>query len=135
MSKQILVRRAANAVITDEYNCDFRRLYPWQDVVDTPLWGGAWAYVKPGGNTSLHSHDEHETFIVTAGTGEMTVDGNSQPVQAGDVIYLPPFSKHNIRNVSESEQLAVLCIWWGGAEADARMAEMVDSARNAKKSA
>jgi oxalate decarboxylase/phosphoglucose isomerase-like protein (cupin superfamily) len=125
------VQRASDAEITDEYGCDFRRLYPWKGVIDTPLWGSAWATLKPGRTSSPHSHDEHETFIVVRGEGEMRVGDDTMRVASGDVVYLPPESRHSITNVSPTDDLHILCLWWGGAEADARMAELVDHARTA----
>lgn len=113
--------------VTDEYGCMFRRLFPMEGVVDT-LWGSGWANVKPGTNTTRHAHDEHEAFIVTSGIGEISVDGDTREVSAGDVIYVPPNCEHTIRNISTASELQVLCIWWGGAEADARMAEWVSQA-------
>lgn len=107
------VQLAAEAKPTHEYNCNFRRLYPWKGVVETP-WGSAWAKVPPGETTTKHSHGEKETFLILAGTGQIHVDEETRTVSRGDVIYLPPCSEHTIKNVSASEDLEVLCLWWDG---------------------
>ncbi len=107
------MQAAADAVIRDEYGCDFRRLFPWKGKVESP-WGSAWATVKPGTRTTRHSHDEEETFIILAGKGLMSVNDETKRVVKGDVVYLPPFSEHTLLNDSTTQPLEMLCIWWGG---------------------
>jgi mannose-6-phosphate isomerase-like protein (cupin superfamily) len=51
-----------------------------------------------------------------SGAGAMTVDGETKHVTKGDVIYLPRCSTHVLQNTDTSEQLEMLCIWWGGDE-------------------
>jgi mannose-6-phosphate isomerase-like protein (cupin superfamily) len=118
------IARARGAATAYEYGCDLRRLYPWSGVAD-PLWGSAIASVRPGEATSPHSHDEEETFIILAGQGSITIDGESENVETGDVIYLPRNSHHAIANGSASERLDFLTIYWGSAEARARMIDEV----------
>jgi oxalate decarboxylase/phosphoglucose isomerase-like protein (cupin superfamily) len=111
-----------------EYGCDLRRLYPWAGVAD-PLWGSAIASVRPNESTTPHSHDEHETFLILSGSGEITVDGEVQAISRGDVIYLPPNSHHTVKNLSEDGRLDFLTIFWGSPEANERMMAMVDELR------
>ncbi|HSK38710.1 MAG TPA: cupin domain-containing protein [Arenibaculum sp.] len=118
----MLIQRAAESQSAQEYGCDFRRLYPWRGTVDPVFWGSGWCDVAPGEATTPHQHDEHETFIVTAGRGRMRIGDEEAVVEAGDVIYVPPFNEHTVRNISENDSLKVLCVWWGGAEACERMA-------------
>lgn len=70
--------------------------------------------VKPGLSSTPHSHSERETFIILGGTGLITVDLEKHPVAKGDVIYLPPGSRHTLQNTSASQDLELLCIWWDG---------------------
>ena len=109
----MFVQAASEARISDEYGGEFRRLYPWPNIVDTP-WGSAWMVITPGTGSTPHSHDENETFIILSGRGEMTVNDEVRVVEKGDVVYLPPFSRHTLRNLSEIKNLEMLCIWWGG---------------------
>lgn len=111
-----------------EYGCDLRRLYPWAGVTD-PLWGSAIASVRPNESTTPHSHDEHETFLILSGRGEITVDGEVQAIAQGDVIYLPPNSHHMVTNLSGESRLDFLTIFWGSPEANERMVAMVDALR------
>jgi mannose-6-phosphate isomerase-like protein (cupin superfamily) len=111
----MVVQPLADAVFNLEYNCRFRRLYPWKGMVRTP-WGSAWGVVAPGTQTSRHGHDEEETALILAGRGEVHLEGRVQSVSRGDVIFFPPEEKHTILNTSADEDLEVLFIWWGGVE-------------------
>jgi mannose-6-phosphate isomerase-like protein (cupin superfamily) len=114
------ISRYRDANTSYEYGCDLRRLYPWKDVADT-FWGSAVASVRPGEATTPHSHDEDETFIIMRGAGEITVDGVSERIRYGDVVYLPRNSRHTIRNVSGVDTLDFITIFWGSPEAEQRM--------------
>ncbi|MDA2383265.1 cupin domain-containing protein [Bacillus cereus] len=96
---------------TNEYNSQFRRLFPWHVTKQQPF-GSAWAIVEPGEQTNPHHHDEEETFIVLSGKGIINVDGQEKIVGKGDIIYFEPFSTHTIKNIGDTS-LEFLCIWWG----------------------
>ncbi len=65
--------------------------------------------VEPGGFTPFHSHSwEHENFIVE-GEGALVTEDEEIPFKPGDVIYVPPFMKHNYKNTGEST-LKFLCM-------------------------
>lgn len=119
----IVLSKARDAKSQYEYGCDLRRLYPWAGV-SNPLWGSAIATVRPSESTTLHAHDEDETFIIFSGNGTMTVDADTADVGPGDVIFLPRNCHHMIKNNSDSEPLQFLSIFWGSPEADARMVKM-----------
>lgn len=112
----MLIQTAAEAQFKQEYGGEFRRLYPKKGLAETS-WGSAWMVIQPGTTSTPHNHDEEETFIILSGEGEMFVDGETRIVGKGDVIYLPPFSQHCLRNVSKDKELDLLCIWWGGESA------------------
>lgn len=69
--------------------------------------------VEPGGASTPHNHDEEETFIFVEGEGLMVVNDEERQVANGDVVYLPRFSQHFVRNTSKDVALRFLCIWWG----------------------
>ena len=53
--------------------------------------------VEPGGHSPRHSHDyEHEVYIVQGG-GTVLLNGMEQPIQAGDVVYVPADQEHQFR--------------------------------------
>lgn len=105
------IQKESNAIYNFEYNCRLRRIYPWNGVVQ-PAWGSAIAKVDINCSTTIHHHDEKETFIILHGYGEITIDDEREMVQTGDVIYLPPMSSHTIKNISETEELKFLTIYW-----------------------
>ena len=125
MEAAMKIDRAREAKAKYEYGCDLRRVYPWAGVADPLFWGSCIASVRPSEATDPHSHDEEETFFILNGRGEITVDGRSDLVERGDVIYLPRNNNHTIRNLSDSEPLEFLNIYWGSPEANARTAEML----------
>lgn len=121
----INISRASKSTSSYEYGCDLRRIYP-DNSVDPLFWGTAMASVRPGEATSPHGHDEEETFLILSGKGAITIDGETEAVEAGDVIYLPRFSRHTIQNLSNDQRLDFLTIWWGSPEAIARTRAMME---------
>jgi mannose-6-phosphate isomerase-like protein (cupin superfamily) len=66
------------------------------------------AELPPGTSVGLHTHtsSEEEFYLVLAGTGEMTRNGDVFPVRAGDLIRNPPAGSHSLRNTG-SESLRI----------------------------
>jgi quercetin dioxygenase-like cupin family protein len=46
-----------------------------------------------------HSHEHEEIIVVVEGTVEVSVDGKTDTVEQGSVIYYEPNRPHNLRNV------------------------------------
>jgi mannose-6-phosphate isomerase-like protein (cupin superfamily) len=97
-------------------------------VADPIFWGSAIASVRIGEATTPHSHDEEETFVIMSGIGTISVDGETENVGAGDVVYLPRNSIHCISNDSEAEELVFLTLFWGSPEARNEMLHRLSSA-------
>ena len=71
----------------------------------------------------LHIHpDAEELVVVMSGSGTAILDGESSPVTAGDVIYIPPDTEHEIHNTSD-ELLGVLFLAAPVGEGLTRLAE------------
>jgi quercetin dioxygenase-like cupin family protein len=65
--------------------------------------------ISPGGHTPKHTHDwEHEMFV-HAGEGEIYGNGRWNPVQSGNVLFVPPNEEHQIRNPGR-ESLIIVCL-------------------------
>ena len=65
--------------------------------------------IAPGGHTPQHSHAwEHEMFVY-AGEGEVYGNGGWQPMQAGNVLFIPANEEHQMRNTGQ-ELLVVVCL-------------------------
>ncbi len=68
--------------------------------------------IPPGGRhvAELHIHpDAEEILVVTRGSGQARIAGQSHPVAREDVLYVPPGAEHEIRNTGE-EFLGILFI-------------------------
>jgi quercetin dioxygenase-like cupin family protein len=65
--------------------------------------------ISPEGNTAKHSHDwEHEMFV-HSGKGEIYGNGQWNPVEPGNVLFIPSNEEHQIKN-SGNESLIIVCL-------------------------
>ena len=63
-----------------------------------------WLEVPAGVDQELHSHEESEqVYIVTRGSGAMTVAGDRQEISEGDLVMVPPATDHSIANDGDSD--------------------------------
>lgn len=69
----------------------------------------AHAIVQVGQTSAAHSLKTSEVYYILSGTGEMYIDGETQPVEPGDAVYIPPHARQFIRN-SGIEPLVFICI-------------------------
>jgi mannose-6-phosphate isomerase-like protein (cupin superfamily) len=66
--------------------------------------------IVPVGQTSYpHSLKTSEVYYILSGTGEMHIDDESQVVEPGDAIYIPPDARQFIYNCG-TEPLVFICI-------------------------
>jgi len=66
--------------------------------------------IVPVGQTSMpHALTTSEVYYILSGSGEMHIDGEKQPVEPGDAIYIPPNARQFIHN-SGTEPLVFICI-------------------------
>lgn len=66
--------------------------------------------VVPVGQTSIpHALTTSEVYYILSGTGEMQIDEESQRVEPGDAVYIPPGAKQFIRNCGQAP-LVFICI-------------------------
>lgn len=66
--------------------------------------------ILPVGQTSLaHSLKTSEVYYILSGKGEMHIDQETQLVESGDAIYIPPQARQFISNSGE-EPLVFICI-------------------------
>ena len=64
----------------------------------------------PVGQTSLpHSLKTSEVYYILSGSAEMHIDGETQMVEPGDAVYIPPNARQFIYNCG-SEPLVFICI-------------------------
>jgi mannose-6-phosphate isomerase-like protein (cupin superfamily) len=63
-----------------------------------------WLEIPAGAEQTLRSHEEAEqVYVVVRGAGTMSVAGDTQPVEEGDLIMVPPATDHAIANGSADE--------------------------------
>jgi mannose-6-phosphate isomerase-like protein (cupin superfamily) len=63
-----------------------------------------WVECAPGSQQPLHAHpDSEQVYVIVRGEGTMIVDEEERMVGPGDTIFIPPGSRHAIRNESEGE--------------------------------
>jgi mannose-6-phosphate isomerase-like protein (cupin superfamily) len=54
--------------------------------------------MESGGFQHLHTHEPEQMYYILEGQGLMTLDGEEQPVQAGDCVFFPSFAEHGLKN-------------------------------------
>ena len=61
-----------------------------------------WVEGKPGSEQQIHAHETNEqVYVVVRGRGLMRVADEQAPVEAGDLVFIPPKTGHAIRNVGD----------------------------------
>lgn len=94
----MLVRRLAEAPVEE-----WHKLRP-HVLLDAGEMGArnisvTWLEVPVGAEQTLRSHEDAEqVYVVVGGAGTMSVAGDTQPVEAGDLILVPPATDHAIAN-------------------------------------
>jgi mannose-6-phosphate isomerase-like protein (cupin superfamily) len=117
-SVQVQIQRRDEAVMTEEYGCQFRRILPWQHSGPSDNGMGV-AVVAAGSSTTPHAHAEFEHFFLVRGAGRVWVDGVAVEVSEGDVVVVSPHQLHYFDNTAGAQPMEVLCLWtmsaFGGA--------------------
>lgn len=67
-----------------------------------------WLSVPVGAEQSLHSREDGEqAYVVVRGAGRMSVAGDTQRVEEGDLILVPPATDHSVNNDGDAELACV----------------------------
>ncbi|MFM7428158.1 MAG: cupin domain-containing protein [Elainella sp.] len=69
----------------------------------------AHAILAAGQTSTPHRLKTSEVYYVLSGRGEMHIDQETQVIQPGDAVYIPPGARQYVRNLG-SEALVFLCI-------------------------
>ncbi|MCU0536754.1 MAG: cupin domain-containing protein [Hydrococcus sp. Prado102] len=69
----------------------------------------AHAIVPVGETSTPHSLKTSEVYYILSGQGEMHIDEETQIVEPGDAVYIPPNAKQFVRNCAQ-EPLVFICI-------------------------
>jgi methionyl-tRNA synthetase len=68
--------------------------------------------LRPLETTAPHNHHDVEVWVILDGGGEVTSDGETVQVTAGDTVRLPPLGVHTLHNTAEDRPLTFLTFWW-----------------------
>jgi len=80
--------------------------------------GGMQCVLEPGKRSAFHRHHENEIFVITRGRGCLLVDGvESARFAAGDTLSMSAFAGHQLCNLSDSEPLEFIALYWEEASA------------------
>jgi mannose-6-phosphate isomerase-like protein (cupin superfamily) len=94
----VLVRRLAEAP-TEEWHKLRTNILMDAGELGSRNMSVTWLEVPSGIDQELHSHEEAEqVYVVTKGSGSMTVAGDTQEISEGDLILVPPATDHSIAN-------------------------------------
>lgn len=63
--------------------------------------------IYPDGSIPLHDHETVESYLILKGQGEMTVDGETQPVKEGDCVYMDKHLSHGLKNTGKDDMHVV----------------------------
>lgn len=69
----------------------------------------AHAIVPVGQTSTPHALKTSEVYYILSGQGDMHIEGETQPVEPGDAVYIPPHAKQFIHN-SGDQPLVFICI-------------------------
>jgi mannose-6-phosphate isomerase-like protein (cupin superfamily) len=90
---------------------DGSEIREWAGAVSAPARNQslAEATIPVGGATAEHYHRvTEELYLVTAGRGLLSIDGEERDVTAGDCAVIPPGARHKLRNTGD-EPLRIVC--------------------------
>ena len=105
----MLIRRFSDAAVTE-----WHRLRP-HILMDAGELGARnmsvnWLEVPAGASDELRSHEEAEqVYVVVHGSGTMSATGDTQRLDVGDLVMIPPATDHAVAN-DGAETLALLSV-------------------------
>jgi mannose-6-phosphate isomerase-like protein (cupin superfamily) len=103
----VLVRRLAEAPIEEWHKLRTNILMDAGELGSRNM-SVTWIEVPPGVDQALHSHEEAEqVYVITAGSGSMTVAGDTQELAEGDLVMVPPATDHSISNGGDTDLCCV----------------------------
>lgn len=99
----MLVRRLADAPLEEWHQLRTKILMDAGELGSRNM-SVTWIEVPAGVDQELHSHEEAEqVYVVTVGSGSMTVAGDTQAISPGDLVLVPPATDHSITNDGDGD--------------------------------
>ena len=113
----MLVRRLADATIIEVHQIRPHVLMDAGELGSRNL-SVNWLEVPAGASEELRSHEEAEqAYVVASGAGSMTATGDTQRLEPGDLVLIPPATDHSVAN-DGTDVLVLVAIQSPGVSAD-----------------
>jgi mannose-6-phosphate isomerase-like protein (cupin superfamily) len=113
----VLVRRLSDAATTEVHKLRPHILMDAGELGSRNL-SVHWLAVPPGAAEELRSHEEAEqVYVVVKGSCRMSATGDTQSLEAGDLVLIPPATDHSIAN-DGAEELALVSVHSPAVSAD-----------------
>ena len=107
----MLIQKLDPRQASEAYDILCQGVHPWEGTTEAPF-STTWCIVEPGKTARGHKHQEHEVFVIVNGRGLMRVDDEHAEVEPGDVIFIKPWSIHELTNQSTDDELLFLDLCW-----------------------
>ena len=62
-----------------------------------------------GGQVPWHNHEQEEIYFIVEGTGEMCLGEERRTVTAGQAVYIPPGTFHQLTNIGDGPLRMIYC--------------------------
>jgi mannose-6-phosphate isomerase-like protein (cupin superfamily) len=99
----MLVRRLADAPVEEWHRLRTHVLMDAGELGSRNL-SVTWLTLPAGSRQTLRSHEQAEqAYVVVRGAGAMSVAGDTQQVEEGDLILVPPATEHAIANDGDAD--------------------------------
>ena len=94
----MLVRRLSDAAVKEVHGLRAHILMDANELGSRNL-SVNWLEVPAGVSEEMRSHEEAEqVYIVVSGGGTMSATGDTQRVEVGDLVLIPPATEHSVAN-------------------------------------
>jgi mannose-6-phosphate isomerase-like protein (cupin superfamily) len=94
----MLVRRFSDAAVTELHRLRSHILMDAGELGSRNV-SVNWLEVPAGASEELRSHEEAEqVYVVVSGTGTMSATGDTQRLDVGDLVLIPPATDHAVAN-------------------------------------
>jgi mannose-6-phosphate isomerase-like protein (cupin superfamily) len=113
----VLVRRLADAAVIEVHQLRPHVLMDAGELGSRNL-SVNWLEVPAGASEELRSHEEAEqAYVVVRGSGSMSATGDTQRLDEGDLVLIPPATDHAVAN-DGTDTLVLVAIQSPGVSAD-----------------
>jgi mannose-6-phosphate isomerase-like protein (cupin superfamily) len=78
--------------------------------IETENFAMGYVTLEPqGGQVPSHNHAQEEVYFVISGTGEMCLGDDRRTMTAGQAVYIPPGTFHQLTNIGDDPLYFIYC--------------------------